>query len=160
MYSVSLSGMLNRFRYVVLCLLKYQERFSLDYKKIRIPMLCSIRTPIRLSIKNVRTLNVRSAICTRSRARTGTPYQYWCLRPTRLPIPPSGLVCECKGRAFFLISKILSWFFVYFLQFYPQNTLLLPLLGMESVRRGWFVLMNDKKIEHPHNHYGGTQKNI
>ena len=103
MYSVSLSGMLNRFRYVVLCLLKYQERFSLDYKKIRIPMLCSIRTPIRLSIKNVRTLNVRSAICTRSRARTGTPYQYWCLRPTRLPIPPSGRTNRVQRYYFYFI---------------------------------------------------------
>ena len=31
--------------------------------------------------------------------RHGLPH--WCLRPARLPIPPSGLNCECKGIYFF-----------------------------------------------------------
>ena len=37
--------------------------------------------------------------------RDGLPH--WCLRPARLPIPPSGqlLNCECKGSAFFLPCK-------------------------------------------------------
>ena len=29
---------------------------------------------------------------------------HWCLRPARLPIPPSGL-SECKGTYIFLMSK-------------------------------------------------------
>ena len=39
--------------------------------------------------------------------RDGLPH--WCLRPARLPIPPSGqllfLNCECKGNAFFYTCK-------------------------------------------------------
>ena len=37
---------------------------------------------------------------------------HWCLRPARLPIPPSGLndlvdsEIDCKGTAFFLIDQI------------------------------------------------------
>ena len=30
---------------------------------------------------------------------------HWCLRPARLPIPPSGLESGCKGSANFLIAK-------------------------------------------------------
>ena len=39
--------------------------------------------------------------------RDGLPH--WCLRPARLPIPPSGqllfLNCECKGNDFFYMCK-------------------------------------------------------
>ena len=45
--------------------------------------------------------------------RDGLPH--WCLRPARLPIPPSGqllfLNCECKGNAFFYICKEKRIFF-------------------------------------------------
>ena len=45
--------------------------------------------------------------------RDGLPH--WCLRPARLPIPPSGqlllLNCECKGNAFFYICKGICIFF-------------------------------------------------
>ena len=34
--------------------------------------------------------------------------RYWCLRPTRLPIPPSGLICECKGMTFYNKHQIKS----------------------------------------------------
>ena len=30
---------------------------------------------------------------------------HWCLRPARLPIPPSGLEKRCKGSAIFLNDK-------------------------------------------------------
>ena len=46
--------------------------------------------------------------------RDGLPH--WCLRPARLPIPPSGRIsldCECKGRRFFYICKTLAGFFSY-----------------------------------------------
>ena len=43
--------------------------------------------------------------------RDGLPH--WCLRPARLPIPPSGqlLNCECKGSAFFYCGKQKRIFF-------------------------------------------------
>lgn len=46
--------------------------------------------------------------------RDGLPH--WCLRPARLPIPPSGRISldfECKGRRFFYICKTLAGFFSY-----------------------------------------------
>ena len=46
--------------------------------------------------------------------RDGLPH--WCLRPARLPIPPSGRIsldCEYKGRRFFYICKTLAGFFSY-----------------------------------------------
>ena len=44
---------------------------------------------------------------------------HWCLRPARLPIPPSGhllkpylfLNCGCKGTVFFHICKLFGTFF-------------------------------------------------
>ena len=46
---------------------------------------------------------------TRSRGRTGTDHLHWCLRPTRLPIPPSGRALKmfraCKYMYFFPFSK-------------------------------------------------------
>ena len=43
--------------------------------------------------------------------RDGLPH--WCLRPARLPIPPSGqlLNCECKGSIIFLLCKENAVFF-------------------------------------------------
>ena len=35
--------------------------------------------------------------------RDGLPH--WCLRPARLPIPPSGLNCGCKDTVFFLMRQ-------------------------------------------------------
>lgn len=37
--------------------------------------------------------------------RHGLPH--WCLRPARLPIPPSGPFSGCKGTNLFLIAKFL-----------------------------------------------------
>ena len=33
---------------------------------------------------------------------------HWCLRPARLPIPPSGLNADAKVRIFFLTTKFLG----------------------------------------------------
>ena len=43
--------------------------------------------------------------------RDGLPH--WCLRPARLPIPPSGLNCECKGSESFYYEQKNMPFFVY-----------------------------------------------
>lgn len=56
---------------------------------------------------------------------------HWCLRPARLPIPPSGhllkhclfLDCGCKGTTFFLICKYSAIFFSLFLHFFRNRTL-------------------------------------
>lgn len=54
--------------------------------------------------------------------RDGLPH--WCLRPARLPIPPSGRIsldCECKGRRFFYICKTLAGFFLIPALFYENR---------------------------------------
>ena len=38
-------------------------------------------------------------------------FRYWCLRPTRLPIPPSGSKSEGKGTNFFLNKQIFAKLF-------------------------------------------------
>ena len=41
--------------------------------------------------------------------RDGLPH--WCLRPARLPIPPSGLKCDGKGsESFYTEQKNVSFF--------------------------------------------------
>ncbi len=40
---------------------------------------------------------------------------YWCLRPARLPIPPSGLFCcekQCKSRQFMFFPQIIPSLFI------------------------------------------------
>ena len=37
--------------------------------------------------------------------------RHWCLRPTRLPIPPSGHFSGCKGRPFFSLHQTFERFF-------------------------------------------------
>ena len=41
--------------------------------------------------------------------RDGLPH--WCLRPARLPIPPSGQECDCKVNSFWGIMQIVERFF-------------------------------------------------
>ena len=48
---------------------------------------------------------------------------HWCLRPTRLPIPPSGQM-RCKGSHIFVICKVLIEFFDFFLSLPPAFCLL------------------------------------
>ncbi len=43
--------------------------------------------------------------------RDGLPH--WCLRPARLPIPPSGLKCDCKGNESFFYEQKNELFFVF-----------------------------------------------
>ena len=53
---------------------------------------------------------------------------YWCLRPARLPIPPSGLIVfDCKGTSFFETNNSLCLFFSFLFQKNDPEVLYTPL---------------------------------
>ena len=68
--------------------------------KVKIKLLGSIfPEKIEFDGKNYRTDGYNKVLDLIFRESKKLPH--WCLRPARLPIPPSGLLCGCKGKKYF-----------------------------------------------------------